>query len=472
MAGRSSLVGARRRRAGRTMSRDRPAERTRRVDPGAMTAALEEPSERRSCCSRCATSTPSTPPATSTSTTTPRCATATRKRAADVLRQIDAGARRACRAGVGRLGPRRLGIGAAVVAVAAVGGCSVAHSSGQRLPGDEITGGVAEPDSVTALLVEARAARADGDAATRDGQLTSEVLDRNPKDAEALTYSGWLLFIGSARRRDDALTPTRSSAARQTARRGPSSPTPATPTRTASSPSSPRGPTTTSPRPATRASAAWPSTRPPTCGPWPSVPRRHLRLQHPATRARPDRPRDRPDSRSRRRDQMRMVRGAWAGAVRRRRGEQLLAAGALEHPDRRLAPVGRGGQLHAPPHERLIRSGMTSPWLHSTVPSGASADDGEGILERRSLGEALVDLDRSARGGRRAARATGRSGAYGDDTSCADAFGRETVGERVGLAPPALRRRSLARRRRPSSCGARPSRAGRRTASPRAWLRP
>ena len=94
------------------------------------------------------------------------------------------------------MGPRRRGA-AVLVAVATGGRWWVAHSSGQRLPGDEISGGVGDPDSATALLSQAPAAWAEGDAATAVANY-QRVLDRNPKDAEALTYSGWLLFIGSA----------------------------------------------------------------------------------------------------------------------------------------------------------------------------------------------------------------------------------------------------------------------------------
>ncbi len=117
-------------------------------------------------------------------------------RAAAVLHQLEADAAPSTPRPRRRWG--RVALWAAVVvAVAAAGGWWVAHSSGQRLPGDEISGGVGDPDSVTALLSQARAALAQGDAVTAVANY-QRVLDRNPKDAEALTYSGWLLFIGSA----------------------------------------------------------------------------------------------------------------------------------------------------------------------------------------------------------------------------------------------------------------------------------
>ena len=84
-----------------------------------------------------------------------------------------------------------------MVGVAAIGGWLVARSSGQRLPGDEISGGVGDPDSVTALLAEARAVLGGGDAASAIATY-QQVLDQDPHNAEALTYSGWLLYLTSA----------------------------------------------------------------------------------------------------------------------------------------------------------------------------------------------------------------------------------------------------------------------------------
>ena len=117
-------------------------------------------------------------------------------RAAAVLHQLEADAAPSTAAAASSMGPRRP-VGRGRRRGCRGGGWWVAHSSGQRLPGDEISGGVGDPDSVTALLSQARAALADGDAVTAVANY-QRVLDRNPKDAEALTYSGWLLFIGSA----------------------------------------------------------------------------------------------------------------------------------------------------------------------------------------------------------------------------------------------------------------------------------
>jgi hypothetical protein len=115
------------------------------------------------------------------------------KRAADVLREIDAGraqlpARRASSWG------RRLAIVAVVVAVAAVGGWLVARSSGQRQPGQEITGGAT--DDVAVLLAEARTLLGTDIGAAQERY--QRVLDERPDHPEAVTYSAWLLFIGSS----------------------------------------------------------------------------------------------------------------------------------------------------------------------------------------------------------------------------------------------------------------------------------
>jgi len=114
-------------------------------------------------------------------------------RAADVLRQIEAG-----RAALPPPRPRRWGRRLAVVgvtaAVAAGAGWAVAATSGQRLPGQEITGGV-QPEGVPALLAQARFALSRNDFATAL-PLYQDVLDAEPGNVEAQTYLAWLLFNG------------------------------------------------------------------------------------------------------------------------------------------------------------------------------------------------------------------------------------------------------------------------------------
>jgi hypothetical protein len=116
------------------------------------------------------------------------------KRAADVLREIDAG-KDALAAPRRRSRTRVALVAAAVVAVAGVAGWWVAGSSGERLAGQQITG--ADPRSATAAaLAEARmqmgvdplAALAAYDA----------VLAEDPEHPEALTYHAWLLYTTAA----------------------------------------------------------------------------------------------------------------------------------------------------------------------------------------------------------------------------------------------------------------------------------
>lgn len=121
------------------------------------------------------------------------------KRAADVLRAIEEG-----RAGMPAAPPRnwwrRLALVAAVVAVGAGAGWLVARSSGQRLGGQEITGGAAASDVAT-MLAQARALL--GVDPLQAQQLYERVLDERPDHAEALAYSGWLLFTASAGASED-----------------------------------------------------------------------------------------------------------------------------------------------------------------------------------------------------------------------------------------------------------------------------
>ena len=116
------------------------------------------------------------------------------KRAADVLREIDAGraqlpARRRSRHGVGAVA-----VAAVVLALAGVAGWLVARSAGQRQPGQEITGGAT--DDVAVLLAEARTLLGTDIAAAQERY--QRVLEERPDHPEAVTYSAWLLFIGSA----------------------------------------------------------------------------------------------------------------------------------------------------------------------------------------------------------------------------------------------------------------------------------
>jgi hypothetical protein len=114
-------------------------------------------------------------------------------RAAAVLRAIDEG--RAALPSPRRRDPWRIVAGVLVVVLVAAGvGWLVARSSGQRLPGQEITGATPGGDTA-AMLAGARALLGTDPLAAQ--QLYNDVLAERPDDPEALTYSAWLLAINS-----------------------------------------------------------------------------------------------------------------------------------------------------------------------------------------------------------------------------------------------------------------------------------
>lgn len=123
------------------------------------------------------------------------------KRAADVTRELDHG-----RAGLPRA--RRVGwrrralVAAAVAALAAGAGWLVARSSGDRLTGEEITGG-APRDDVAAMLAEARSLGVTDPVAALERY--GEVLELRPDHAEALAYSGFLVYRVGTLSSDEAL---------------------------------------------------------------------------------------------------------------------------------------------------------------------------------------------------------------------------------------------------------------------------
>ena len=87
---------------------------------------------------------------------------------------------------------RRLGVGAAVVVIAAGASWAVVASSATRLPGQEITGKVLGSQEVARQLSNAAQAEAKGDqlSAVKDYQ---SILSSDPNQPEALTGEGWLL---------------------------------------------------------------------------------------------------------------------------------------------------------------------------------------------------------------------------------------------------------------------------------------
>lgn len=122
-------------------------------------------------------------------------------RAAAVMRAIDEG-----RAALPRR-VRRPGRAAAwvvgTVAAASLAGWAVAHSSGQRLSGQTMTGGLPS-DQVALKLSQARTLLStDQQQALASYQ---EVLVLDPRNVEAITYTGWLLVLqGSQNQHEETI---------------------------------------------------------------------------------------------------------------------------------------------------------------------------------------------------------------------------------------------------------------------------
>lgn len=114
-------------------------------------------------------------------------------RAAAVLRELD-GAHAAPRGDrAARPWWRRLIVPVLTLAVGVSLGVAVARSSGQRLPGETMTGGL-PTDDVAALLSAARQTLASDPAASLGA--FDEVLELEPDNVEAITYRAWLLVLG------------------------------------------------------------------------------------------------------------------------------------------------------------------------------------------------------------------------------------------------------------------------------------
>lgn len=98
-------------------------------------------------------------------------------------------------------------LGVAAVAVLAItAGIAVARNTGERRPGQVMTGGGGEA-SVSALLVEARSLGM-GDI-TNALDLYARVLEQEPDNVEALTYFGWLTVLSASQAEDQDLAATR-----------------------------------------------------------------------------------------------------------------------------------------------------------------------------------------------------------------------------------------------------------------------
>ncbi|MEY2968195.1 MAG: hypothetical protein RIQ64_822 [Actinomycetota bacterium] len=113
-------------------------------------------------------------------------------RAADIIRRLEGDAPGSTESTEGkRRVPRRLVGVLLVVAVAAGLGVFVARQSGQRLPGETASGGIA--DSTANKLAQARQLNFSDPISAIN--IYSEVLKVDPDNVEALTYRSWLLAL-------------------------------------------------------------------------------------------------------------------------------------------------------------------------------------------------------------------------------------------------------------------------------------
>jgi tetratricopeptide (TPR) repeat protein len=94
---------------------------------------------------------------------------------------------------------RRIGSVAVVVLIAGAAGWFVAQQSGQRLPGQTITGGI--EDSTASILSQARALNFSEPKTAID--LYTKILALNPDHVEALTYRSWLIALVARDAPDD-----------------------------------------------------------------------------------------------------------------------------------------------------------------------------------------------------------------------------------------------------------------------------
>ena len=128
-------------------------------------------------------------------------------RAADVLRELDGAApgptSRRRSSGVSPWNARRLAWVVGVLVVAAAAGLAVAAWSGQRLPGQSMTGGQDAAGDVGAQLSAARSAAGAGDFATAIATYDA-VLVQEPDNVEARTYRTWWGVMSERVAGDDA----------------------------------------------------------------------------------------------------------------------------------------------------------------------------------------------------------------------------------------------------------------------------
>jgi len=129
------------------------------------------------------------------------------KRAADILRELGGDAPHVetplqedgLKTSAKRSWRKRLFVLGTIAAVAVGLGVLVAKQSGQRLPGQTLTGGT--PNSTASLLSQARQLNFNDPIAAI--KIYSTVLKTNPDNVEALTYRSWLLALTAREASDD-----------------------------------------------------------------------------------------------------------------------------------------------------------------------------------------------------------------------------------------------------------------------------
>lgn len=105
-----------------------------------------------------------------------------------------------------RIGWRPFAWSALVVLLAITAGVVVARNTGERLPGQGMTGAI-DDGSVSSLLVQARSMGMADIPGVLD--LYSRVLAVEPDNVEALTYFGWFTVLSSTQEADASAAATR-----------------------------------------------------------------------------------------------------------------------------------------------------------------------------------------------------------------------------------------------------------------------